>query len=154
LMRNAQIINILYTLAIIAVMGIIYLNLDRLGQPEELLPLIRPYYLLFMCGMLPMTVYNVWAQCSYGMKSTRMPMWIILGVNVLNVGGNYLLIYGHCGMPELGLFGAGLATLVARCASALIIVYIFMTGRRFAAVRTGYRASRRNANTVRLLFRT
>lgn len=154
LMRNAQFINILYTLAVMAVMGVIYLNLDRLGQPEELLPLIRPYYLLFLCGMLPMTVYNIWAQCSYGMKSTQMPMWIILGVNILNVGGNYLLIYGHCGMPELGLFGAGLATLAARCSSALIIVFIFMTGKRFAAVRAGYRNSRRSGNSARLLFRT
>ncbi len=154
LMRSAQAINIIYTLAVTAAMGVLYLNLDRLGQPEELLPLIRPYYLLFLCGLLPMTVYNVWAQCSYGMNFTKMPMWIILGANLLNVGGNYLLIYGNCGFPELGLFGAGIATLVSRCACALIILVIFMTGRHFADVRAGFRPARLRSAKFRLLLRT
>lgn len=154
LMRNAQAINILYTLAVTAAMAGIYLNLDRLGQPEELLPLIRPYYMLYLCGLLPMTVYNVWAQCSYGMKLTQMPMWIILGANLINVIGNYLLIYGNFGMPELGLFGAGLATLGSRCLCALVIVVIFMTGKRFAPVRDGFRLSRLNVGKLHLLFRT
>ena len=154
LMRSALAINVIYSLAVTALMTILYLNLDRLGQPEELLPLIRPYYLLYLCGLLPMAVYNVWAQCSYGMKGTRMPMWIILGANLLNVGGNYLLIYGNCGMPELGWCGAGLATLASRRLCAVVIVVIFMTGKRYAAVRSGFRPAQCSAAKFRLLVRT
>lgn len=154
LMRNAQTINLVYTLLIMAIMGFVYLNLDNLGQPRELLPLIRPYYLLYLVGLIPMVLYNVWAQCSYGMKSTKMPMWIILGANLLNVAGNWMLIYGNCGLPELGLFGAGISTLVSRCACALAIIIIFMTGKRFGLVREGFRRSHLNSGMQRTVFKT
>ncbi len=154
LMRNAAVINILYTLLVTLIMGVLYLNLERLGQPMELMPLIRPYYILALCGLLPMTLYNIWAQCSYGMKGTQMPMWIILGANLLNVCGNYLLIYGNFGCPELGLFGAGLATLAARVMTAVVIVGIFITHNKYAAVRAGYAKGRVNSQTLSLLGRT
>lgn len=153
-MRNALLINVVYTLLITAVMTAIYFNLDLLGQPAELMPLIRPYYVLYLCGLLPMTLYNIWAQCSYGMRGTQMPMWIILGANLLNVCGNYLLIYGKFGCPELGLFGAGLATLAARVFTAVVIIAIFMTGRRYARVRAGFRSASLGRGTLVLLGRT
>ena len=53
------------------------------------------------------------------------PMWIMLGSNVLNIIGNYILIYGHFGAPEMGLTGAGLSTLISRIAAILVFVYIF-----------------------------
>lgn len=154
IMRNAVLINVIYTLLITLVMGILYLNLEHLGQPVQLLPLIKPYYLLALCGLLPMTLYNIWAQCSYGMKGTRMPMWIILGANLFNVVGNYLLIYGNYGLPELGLFGAGLATLMARVLSAIIIIGIFITAGEYTALRKGYSASRIRRFSQSLLGKT
>ncbi len=154
IMRNAVLINVIYTLLVTILMGLLYLNLDRLGQPAELMPLIRPYYLLYLCGLLPMALYNVWAQCSYGMKSTKMPMWIILAANLLNVCGNYLLIYGNYGFPELGLFGAGLATFIARITSALLIIFIFLTHRKYALLREGYRCSRLKGSSLSLIGRT
>lgn len=153
-MRNALLINVVYTLLITAVMTAIYFNLDLLGQPAELMPLIRPYYVLYLCGLLPMTLYNIWAQCSYGMRGTQMPMWIILGANLLNVCGNYLLIYGKFGCPELGLFGAGLATLAARVFTAVVIIAIFMTSRRYARVRAGFRSASLGRGSLLLLGRT
>ena len=107
-------INVLYTLLITAVMTVIYFNIDRMGQPAELMPLIKPYFLLVLVGMLPVAIFNVGAQWSYAINNTGMPMWIILCANLLNVAGNYMLIFGNFGMPELGLFGAGLSTLAAR----------------------------------------
>ncbi len=153
-MRNALLINVVYTLLITAVMTAIYFNLDLLGQPAELMPLIKPYYVLYLCGLLPMTLYNIWAQCSYGMRGTQMPMWIILGANLLNVCGNYLLIYGKFGCPELGLFGAGLATLGARVFTAVVIIAIFMTRRRYARVRAGFRSASPSRGSLLLLGRT
>lgn len=153
-MRNAVVLNIIYTLFVTLLMGILYFNLDRLGQPAELMPLIKPYYILALCGLLPMTLYNIWAQCSYGMKGTRMPMWIILGANLLNIVGNYLLIYGNFGFPEMGLFGAGVATLTARVASALIIIGIFLTLKEYRPLRLGYREARVKRDQLSILGRT
>jgi MATE family multidrug resistance protein len=42
------------------------------------------------------------------------PMMILLGGVLLNAFLDWVLIYGHLGMPSLGLTGAGMATLVSR----------------------------------------
>ena len=41
----------------------------------------------------------------------------------INVGLNYLLIYGNFGFPELGVRGAAIATLASRCVELLIVIY-------------------------------
>ena len=101
LMRSAVVVNLVFALVLTAIMTAVYLNVDRLGQPRELLPIIRPYYLTVMAGLIPLALFNIFAQWSYAVNRTRMPMWIILGCNTLNILGNYLLIYGHWGFPEL-----------------------------------------------------
>lgn len=135
-------LNIAFTLLVMAVMTAIYFNLDRMGQPDELLPLIRPYYLIYLCGMLPVTVFNVFAQWSYGIKNTSLPMWIILVTNVINIIGNYILIYGNFGAPELGLVGAGLSTLLARVIAPVAIIIAFFCSRGNALYRKGYSTGR------------
>ncbi len=132
-------INIIYCLIIMAVMTALYFNLGLLGQPEELLPLIRPYFLISLAGLLPITVFNVFAQWSYAVGNSKMPMWIILATNGMNVLGNYALIYGHWGMPELGLTGAGLSTLAARVMAPVVIMAIFFMRRHNEAYARGFR---------------
>lgn len=141
LVRNALRVNAIYTLILIAIMTAVYFNIELLDQPVELLPQIRPYYLLYLMGLLPISVFNVFAQWSYSIKNTLMPMWIIIGANLVNVVGNYALIYGHWGCPELGLFGAGLSTLAARVLCMLVIGAIFMFNRDYQPYRTGFMGS-------------
>lgn len=133
-------INVIVALAFTAVMGVIYFFLDRFGQPEELLPLIREYYLIVLFTMLPMSVFNTFQQTCNGFNDTQMPMWMILGANVLNICGNWLLIFGHCGMPEMGLAGAGWSTLVSRYAAAFGIVLFFFSRRRYRPYTAGFRS--------------
>lgn len=138
LLRTGVYLNILFALLVTAVMMGLYLMVDRLGQPDELLPLIRPYFRLYLAGLVPVALFNVFAQWAYGINRTAMPMWIILGANVVNLIGNYLLIYGNCGCPELGLYGAGLSTLVARWLCPLMIAGVFMSLRRYRGYRDGF----------------
>ncbi len=98
LIRNAVPVNLIFSLLLMGIMTVVYLNLHRLGQPEELLPIIRPYFIIYLVGMLPVIGFNIWAQWSYAINRTRMPMWIILACNALNILGNYLLIYGNWGL--------------------------------------------------------
>ncbi len=99
--------------------------LPWLGQPEELLPLMRPYLLVLMLSLLPQMAFNAYKQFSDGVKDTAMPMWIMIVSNIANVLGNWLLIYGHWGLPELGLLGAGLATLLSRLLQLVLMVGVF-----------------------------
>lgn len=149
MVANGLVANLIFALLMMAVMSVLYFFLDRLGQPEELLPFIRPYYLISLAGMLPVALFNVFAQWSYATGMTAMPMWITLSANALNVLGNYLLIYGQWGFPEMGLTGAGLATLFARIVCPASIIALFMLRKRFRPYRLGYKATRVDRKTLR-----
>lgn len=147
-------INIAVSITLTAVMGILYFFLDRFGQPEELMPLVRRYYLIILATMLPMSVFNSFQQVCNGVNDTAMPMWMILGANVINIAGNWLLIFGHCGMPELGLAGAGWSTLAARYCSAFGIVIFFLNANRYKPYVAGFHIGSNLGETRRLVWRT
>lgn len=149
LLRAGILVNIVCTLLLMAIMAGVYLYLPRMGQPEELLPIIRPYFLIYLAGMVPMAIFNVFAQWSYGIRNTSMPMWIMLSVNLLNILGNYMLIYGNWGAPELGLTGAGISTFTARFVSAAVIAGVFFLAPAHCQYALGYTRSRCDGDTVR-----
>ncbi len=124
-------VNIIVALVFTIVMGAGYFILDRFGQDPDILPLARKYYLIILCTMIPMAVFNCFQQTANGTTDTATPMWLILGADVLNIAGNYLLIFGKLGCPELGLAGAGISTLTARTAAAVAIVAVFAWRRRY-----------------------
>ncbi|MDE6379921.1 MAG: MATE family efflux transporter [Muribaculaceae bacterium] len=124
-------VNAFLSIGLTVLMGILYFFLDRFGQPEELLPLIRQYYLIILSSLFPMAIFNCSQQTANAVTDTATPMWIILSANVVNIIGNYLLIFGKFGCPEMGLNGAGLSTLTARWLSTIGILAVFMTTRRY-----------------------
>lgn len=141
LLRNAMFLNIVYCIAVIGCMTVLQANLHHIGQPEELLPLVRPYYTLSLAGILPIVIFNVLSQICYGMRQTKVPMWIILSANFINIFGNWLLIYGNMHCPELGIVGAGISTLASRLFCALALTVYFMRAASLHTVRQGVSSS-------------
>ena len=137
-LKNALLANGAIALLLIAVMGVLYLNIGNLGQPEELLGLMRPYYLVLLITMPFITLFNAFKQFADGITDTKTSMWILLTGNVLNIIGNYVLIFGKCGLPELGLLGAGISTLFSRMAMLAIFIYIFFRSKRYAQYAKGF----------------
>lgn len=138
ILRNGVVLNIIFSLLITGIMFLFYVNIDNMGQPEELLPLIRPYFLLFLAGLIPTSLFNAFAQWSYAIGNSRMPMWIILISNIANIIGNWLLIYGNLGLPEMGLNGAGLSTLIARLICPIAIIAIFLGLKKYREYSQGF----------------
>jgi len=68
-------------------------------------------YLLFRIIGLP-GVFFYWTYNAYleGLGHTRVPMFISLAANVVNVVLDYVLIFGAGPVPALGVEGAGIAT--------------------------------------------
>ena len=149
--RAALRANIVMGVLLSAVMGVLFFFVENLGQPGELMPILKPYYLIFLAGLLPMAVFNVFAQWSFGVRNTSMPMWILLGANMLNIVGNYMLIYGNWGAPELGLTGAGISTLVSRWICPIVIICIFFLRKHNREYRDGFIHSRFNRESLRQL---
>ena len=123
IVKNAILLNMAFGIAVGLAMLLIYFNVEKMNQPANLIPLIKPYYLVLLASMVPMLLVNTLRQFTDGIGNTRLSMWIIIGGNLLNILLNYLTIYGNFGFPELGLLGAGLSTLAARVAMAA--AYIF-----------------------------
>lgn len=61
------------------------------------------------------------------------PMAVILVVNIMNIIGNYALIFGEFGAPKLGVNGAAISTVISRVVSmtALFIIVFSTTVKRF-----------------------
>ena len=129
--RNSFLANMLtggiFTLALI----LLYLNLAHIGQPEELLELIRPYFLVNLASVLFMGIFYTMKQFLDGIGQTKVAMWAMIGGNIVNILGNWVLIYGVAGFPELGLLGAGISTLASRILMALAMVGMVVTCRKF-----------------------
>lgn len=138
-LRAGLILNVGAALIMTVAMGIIYFLLPYFGQPEELLPLIKPYYLIILSSIVFNTVFTCCQNASNGMTDTAMPMWIMIGGNALNILGNYLLIFGKWGFPEMGLMGAGVSTTTARLLMAGAILIGFGFRRRYGGLRQGVR---------------
>ena len=141
-MRSGAVLNLIFSSLVTGIMLLLYANVDKMGQPQELLPLIRPYFLLFIAGLIPNALFNAFAQWSYAIGNSRMPMWIILISNVANIIGNWMLIYGNLGCPEMGLTGAGLSTLIARIICPVAIIAIFFGAKKYNEYRRGFAQGR------------
>lgn len=137
-------VNIMVSVAFTIIMGGLYFFLDLFGQPEEIMPLVRQYYLIVLATLLPMAVFNCCQQTANGTTDTATPMWMILCANAINIAGNYIFIYGNFGMPELGLVGAGLSTMTARYISMVGILSFIFVSRRYRK----YVSERNNSTSV------
>lgn len=136
-LKNGLAAGAVLTLVLMGAMGLLYLNLSNLGQPEELLPLMRPYFIVNLISIPFVIGFNTFKQFYDGKTETVVPMTVMICGNLLNIIGNYLLIYGKLGLPEWGLFGAGVSTMVSRLFMCLMLVILFFRP-RYLAYRRGF----------------
>ena len=149
MVKNGLLANLLLALALIGVSLLLYTFLDRMGQPDELVPIMRPYLLIHAFSIPFVSCFNVFKQFFDSIGYTRAPMVVMVGGVTFNVMGNYMLIYGvNLGgvaiVPEIGLIGAGIATFLARVLMAAGIVTMFASLRRSALYKAGFKRDKLN----------
>ena len=130
----------LLAVLLLGVLSGLYFGLHLLGQPDELLPLMRPYLLVNMVSLPFVCWMNTFKQFFDAVGDTKTPMVVLVGGNVVNIAGNWLLIYGVGPFPELGLLGAGISTLVSRVGMAAAFALLFFFSPRCSAYSEGFRA--------------
>lgn len=113
--------------AAMALMELLGTQLGRLGQPAEVVAEAQPFFLLIAISLVPALVFQAFRQFAESLGRPWLPMVIMMVGVLLNVMLNWVLIYGHLGAPALGLAGAGVATLVARCVD-LLLLWFFLRG--------------------------
>ena len=76
------------------------------------------YFTLTLAAYPFIAIYNAGAALFRSMGNSRISMLVALCVNILNIGGNALMVYGM----GSGVEGVGIPTLVSRAAAAIILV--------------------------------
>lgn len=114
------------------ILGIFLFGLVMLGrplmtemkQPPEVVELALPYLTLVAASLIPMIIFQAFKQFSDGMSMTRFPMYATIVANLVNIGLNYIFIFGKFGAPELGVVGAAIGTLASRVVMVLYLWYM------------------------------
>lgn len=131
----------------------LYFALPYMGQPEELLPLMRPYLVIQILSLPFMVVNSAFKQFTDSINDTAVAMTITLIGNVWNIVGNWLLIFGHCGFPEMGIEGAGWATMSSRVVILLLTLAVFFLRPKYKEYVQLWRTRRANVKDMLLLNR-
>jgi len=134
-LKNGFVANMLMGLVITALMLFVGLFLENMGQDPEVVRLARPVYVLWVLSILPTMVFVTLKQFAEGLGNTHMAAIITVQEILVNVGANYVLIYGKLGLPALGVLGSGWATLIARISMGITFVVLFVAMPFFAPYR-------------------
>ena len=137
-LRCSLLANTLAGIVMMLALAILFFNLGNIGQPDELLPLMRPYYLVLFASIPFVMLFNAFKQFTDSITETKTSMWILLFGNLLNIIGNYLFIYGKAGFPEMGVLGAGVSTLVSRIVMVAVFIAVFAWRKKFKSYREGF----------------
>lgn len=112
---------------LMAVLYFLLPHLHLLGQTAEVLDKGSAFLEIIIWSVVPSLLYQAYKQFTDGIGKTKVGMYIMMFGVLLNITGNYVLIHGHLGFPQLGLNGAAYATLFARSLMAvLIIAYVHL----------------------------
>jgi MATE family multidrug resistance protein len=96
--------------------------LGLLGQEPALAREAQRFVIAQLPGLPFLLVFLVAKQYQQAQGIVLPAMWITLAGNAVNVFLNWLLIFGHWGLPPLGVTGAGIATSLTHAALTLALL--------------------------------
>ena len=127
---NGLALAVIYSIPLMLIVaGGLYL-LPSFGFHGEVLTLITPYIGTVIWSALPLMLYAAFRRYLQAMNIVRPVMVALITANIVNVAGNYVLIFGRWGFPELGVVGSGWATVIARVYMALFLFLVIVTRER------------------------
>ncbi|MBD3787660.1 MAG: MATE family efflux transporter [Sphingomonadales bacterium] len=121
-------LSLIFACAVIPIMAVSDPILRALGQEPELARLAQDYLRVAMWGMVPALTIAVLKAYLSAMERTQVVLWVTLWGVALNIGLNWVLIFGNLGAPEMGVRGAALASVLVQCSTAsLLLIYAART---------------------------
>ena len=94
----------------------------RFGVSLELVDPMQPFLRALNWGTLPLLCYFALRRYLQAVHVVHPIMFALVSANVVNLVGDWALIYGHLGFPAMGITGSGWSTCVARIYMALVLL--------------------------------
>lgn len=151
-LRHGLTINIVNACFLVIIVLLGKNLLYQINQPPDVVTKAIPYLNILMFSLIPVLIYQSFRQFAEGMSNTRIAFVIVLGCNVINIGLNWVLIYGNLGFPAYGLNGAGWATLISRVIMAAGIGVYLCYHPQFRQFRRAYLPGLYSGRTLRKLL--
>ena len=121
--QNSLLVNFAASLLLTILLFAFFPFLHVIGQPKEVLEITGSYYILITLSVIPFMLFLTFKQFMEGTGNTRIAMNITIFSVILNILLNYVLIFGKLGFPQMGINGAGLATLISRLVMPIAFWY-------------------------------
>lgn len=117
-------ISVFFSAVAVAIIGFVSMNalLGALfGNVEAaVMENARTYFFWMLVGLPSIAVYNACAALFRAQRNSRISMFTGFVINVLNIGGNAIMLYGlHCGVE-----GVAIPTFIARTTAAVILLVL------------------------------
>ncbi|OXM82958.1 MATE family efflux transporter [Paenibacillus rigui] len=106
--------------------------LETLNLTGEILAFAKSYLYIVGGGIFLQAIINSLSAIIRVHGFTKEAMFVSLGMNVIHIIGNYSLIFGHFGAPELGVQGAAISSVISRGLALLVFLWLLY---RIMAVR-------------------
>lgn len=95
------------------------------------------YLRILFLGTVFLALNLILNSLMHGAGDTLTPLYITAGANVLNIGFNYLFMFGPGPLPAFGVAGAAMGTLAARCIASVAGLVILYSGRNAVRILPG-----------------
>jgi multidrug resistance protein, MATE family len=132
-------------------MGVVWLFeplLRSLDIQASVLDQAIPYLRTLNWGTLPLLLYFVFRRYLQGMNLAKPVMFALVSANLVNLAGNWALVYGHLGFRAMGTVGSGWSTCFARTyMMTVLLAYVVYYDHRN---KTGLRNAARLPNMPRV----
>lgn len=123
-------VTVLLSIAVLTVLGSIFLMMPAqviqfFVQHKAIEQMALEYMLIMLIGYVPFLFAVNYSSALKVVGQVRMPLVASLTGVAINAMLNYMFIFGHFGMPAMGVKGAAVATVVARfCECAIVYVFV------------------------------
>ncbi len=102
----------------------LFLTPDTMGDVTRTLDFGEQYLFIMLIGILPFAVVQAYSGTLRETGETKLPMIAGCIAVVVNLGLNYILIFGNFGAPRLGVAGAAIATVISRFVELIIVALV------------------------------
>lgn len=96
--------------------------LRLIGIDPPVLSLTVPYLRTLLWGAPPLMLYFAFRRYLQGMNRVKPVAAALIAANIVNLCGNWVLVYGHWGAPALGVIGSAWSTSLARIMMIFILL--------------------------------
>ncbi len=104
------------------------------GISEEAIKLGKQYLDIQLYGFIPLCMTITVTAALRGIGDTKTPMIYNTIANVVNLGFNYVMIYGHFGVPKMGVAGASWATNIGQTLAFFIAMWVSFGKKKYVYI--------------------